>query len=139
MAVTGIVTGACALPVAFVAVSFWLVVGMAAATLPRMRATAMTHGTMAELSSIKTALDAFEVDNGRYPTTAEGLAALTACPAGLNGTWAGPYVFKLPVDPWFHPYVYRGLDTTKTGIVELLSAGPDGVEGTADDVTLPRP
>jgi general secretion pathway protein G len=134
-AVTGIVLGACALPVAFVALFFWVGVGMAlTVTIPQARLRA----TQANLANMKSALDAFEIDNGRYPTTAEGSNALVVCPADLAVTWQGPYLSRAPVDTWGHLLVYRGPEATKSGAMELLSVGSDGVEGTKDDVALPK-
>jgi general secretion pathway protein G len=55
---------------------------------------------------LSAALDLFEMHNGRYPTTAEGLAALRAAPSGASN-WKGPYLKRaVPLDPWGKPYVY---------------------------------
>jgi general secretion pathway protein G len=138
MAITGIVTGACALPVAFVAVLVWVSFGMFAAMRPRAGA-ARVHVAQAELSNLKTTLDVYKVDTGRLPTTNEGLEALVVNPGGdVKTSWSGPYVIRVPVDPWGRPYVYRA-GKTKSDEPELLSLGPDGVEGTLDDVRLLPP
>jgi general secretion pathway protein G len=81
-------------------------------------------------SNISVALDLYELDNGKYPTTEEGLVALISMPASAV-KWKGPYLKKRPVDPWGREYMYRcsGSD------YELYSYGPDGVEGGEDDVT----
>jgi general secretion pathway protein G len=85
------------------------------------------------LDGMKTALEIFEVQNDRFPTTAEGLNALITNPGNLE-KWE-PTMDKLPVDPWGHGYIYRS--PGKNGEpFDLLSAGPDGKEGTADDITL---
>jgi general secretion pathway protein G len=86
------------------------------------------------LQSLQTALDAFEVDTGRYPTSQEGLKALTASPAGL-ANWHGPYMKELPKDPWGRPYVYRNPGTHNRDSFDLISRGADGKPGTADDVS----
>jgi len=88
-------------------------------------------------SNIAVALDMFEVDNGFYPTTDQGLAALvkkpTSGPTPLR--WNGPYLKGgLPKDPWRRPYIYRCPGTEKKDY-DLLSMGPDGTEGTEDDIT----
>lgn len=78
------------------------------------------------------ALDLFEQDVGRYPTTEEGLNALVTDP-GEPG-WKGPYLKTgLKPDPWDTPYVYAG-DTPEVGLYSILSAGPDRQVGTEDDV-----
>src|SRR5689334_7806436 len=51
------------------------------------------------------AIDMFYVDNGRYPTSEEGLGALLTAP-GSASNWTGPYIKgELPVDPWGQPFV----------------------------------
>lgn len=84
---------------------------------------------------LSAALDLFEMHNGRYPTTAEGLAALRAAPSGAS-SWKGPYLKRaVPLDPWGKTYVYRAPGQNNREDYDLFSIGPDGVEGTADDVT----
>ena len=82
--------------------------------------------------NIATALKLYELDNGAYPTTEEGLAALqSAVPSAKN--WKGPYLEKEPVDPWGNNYTYRSPGTHKKDY-DLYSLGKDGIES-ADDVT----
>lgn len=82
-----------------------------------------------EIKSLSTALDLFLVDNGRYPTQQEGLAALVSAPTGLP-SWSGPYLKmnSVPLDPWGHPYQYRV--PGQNGEFDLYTLGPDGT-GTA--------
>ena len=86
----------------------------------------------ADISSIKTALDAFEVDNGFYP---KSLQDLITQPSNAKN-WHGPYFDqpKLPVDPWGNPYVYYFPGKHNAGSYDLLSIGPDAKENTEDDV-----
>lgn len=84
---------------------------------------------------LSAALDLFEVDNGRYPTTEEGLAALRTAPSGTP-RWKGPYIKRpVPLDPWGKPYVYRSPGQHNREDYDLFSYGPDGVEGGQDDIT----
>jgi general secretion pathway protein G len=54
----------------------------------------------AQITSFENALDLYRLDVGRYPSTEQGLQALTAAPAG-EAKWQGPYLKKgLPDD---HP------------------------------------
>ena len=86
----------------------------------------------ADVSSIETAIGAFEIDNGRYPTTEEGLEALIKSPPGLDG-WRGPYLARgLPTDPWGNEYVYRYPGQQNPDGFDLYSQGPDGREGNDD-------
>ena len=84
----------------------------------------------ADISSIKTALDAFEVDNGFYP---KNIQALVSQP-GNTRNWHGPYLEKVPQDPWGNNYLYYFPGKRNASSYDLLSVGPDGKEGTDDDV-----
>src|SRR4249920_387083 len=61
-----------------------------------------------QIESFSSALDLFYLDNGRYPTSSEGLPALVQRPAN-SSSWNGPYLKtgSVPSDPWGRPYVYR--------------------------------
>ena len=83
--------------------------------------------------NIALALDLFELDAGKYPTAEQGLAALRAAPADVEN-WRGPYLKQEPMDPWGHPYRYRYPGSRNPKDYDLFSLGPDGVEGTADDI-----
>ena len=82
----------------------------------------------AQIDALDKALDQFRLDVGRYPTSEEGLQALTAQPGGEAG-WAGPYLKKgVPADPWGRPYVYQQ-PGTHGGDFDLMSYGKDGRPG----------
>lgn len=88
----------------------------------------------ADIANLETALDAFEIDNGRYPTTEEGIAALVEAPPDLDD-WKGPYIKRgVPNDPWGNPYVYTCPGRYNTSGYDLYSMGPDGQEGGDDDI-----
>ena len=83
--------------------------------------------------NISVALDLFELDNGRYPTTEEGLAGLRAKPdSSLN--LKGPYLKNEPIDPWGEKYIYR-CPGEHNSDYDLYSYGADRAEGGDDDVT----
>lgn len=83
--------------------------------------------TKAQINLLGTALDDFRLDNGRYPTTDEGLDALREKPEELQN-WDGPYLPKpVPSDPWDQPYQYKS--PGDHGEYDLFSYGKDGVEG----------
>lgn len=89
-------------------------------------------------ANLAVALDLFELDNGRYPTTQEGLQALVRAPSGAT-SWKGPYLKKgVPQDPWGRAYAYRSPGRFNPEDYDLLSTGPDGVEGGGDDITNKR-
>ncbi len=81
-------------------------------------------------ANIAVALELYELDNGRFPTTSQGLEALrkkpTASPVPRN--WNGPYLRRDPIDPWGNPYQYRYPARRGELDYELFSLGPDGVD-----------
>jgi general secretion pathway protein G len=86
----------------------------------------------AQLEMLSVALDNYRLDNGSYPTTEQGLAALqekpSRDPAPLN--WRGPYLKRgIPADPWGRPYVYRSPGEHDPGGNDLSSLGKDGQPG----------
>lgn len=86
----------------------------------------------ADISNIETAINAFEIDNGRLPTTEEGLSALISQPANVTD-WRGPYLSRgLPKDPWGNPYLYRMPGQQNPTEFDVYSTGPDGREGNDD-------
>jgi general secretion pathway protein G len=95
---------------------------------------ARTVAAQSSITNIEVALEAFEVDNGRYPSTEEGLQALLEAPSGLN-SWKGPYIKKgISKDPWGNPYVYRSPGQHNSNSFDLFSFGPDRQEGGNDDI-----
>jgi type II secretion system protein G len=89
-----------------------------------------THGAAwRQIRQFSDALEAFYGDCGRYPRTGEGLAALLQEPAGCAG-WNGPYVAKVPTDPWGNAYVYES--PGEHGGFDLSSLGADGAPGGED-------
>lgn len=83
-------------------------------------------------ANIPLGLDLFELDNGRFPTTEEGLAALRTNPSSL-AHWKGPYLKKEPKDPWGKLYLYRSPGNHDNDY-DLYSAGPNGIEDDEDDI-----
>ncbi len=88
-------------------------------------------------ANLPAALDLFMLNIGRYPTGDEGLEALWSRPTSVpDEEWHGPYIKRKEVlDPWGNAFAYNcpprqgGLD------FDLISSGPDGIEGTDDDIT----
>lgn len=85
-----------------------------------------------DIGGIMQALKLYRLDNGRYPSTAQGLRALVEKPEGAS-TWRG-YLDRLPNDPWSHPYQY--LNPGVKGDIDVFSFGadskPGGENGDAD-------
>lgn len=89
----------------------------------------------AQIELFGTALDAFRLEIGRYPTSEEGLQALRENPGEAAG-WDGPYLRKeVPLDPWGKPYHYQS--PGEQGDYDLFSYGADrspGGEGENQDI-----
>ena len=93
-----------------------------------------------QIEMLGAALDAYRLDNGRYPSTAQGLAALWQAPAQdpRPTSWKGPYLRKeVPLDPWGRPYTYKCPGEHNPAGYDLVSLGADGQpggDGEASDV-----
>jgi general secretion pathway protein G len=80
-----------------------------------------------QIEHFGSALDAYFLDMGSYPSTADGLEALRTAP-GDSKRWRGPYLKKeIPMDPWGNPYHYKS--PGRSGPYEISSYGADGREG----------
>jgi len=84
-----------------------------------------------QISDLEKSLELFKLDVGRFPTTAEGLNALSVRPGSANG-WNGPYIKgNVPNDPWGKPYAYTS--PSANGGVEISTLGADGAAGGTGD------
>ena len=97
------------------------------------RITAAKH----DIAAITQGLNLYKLDNGRYPTTEQGLQALVKKPTtGLIPTnWKEGYLDRLRNDPWGTPYQY--LQPGAHGAFDLYSFGADrtaGGEGNDADI-----
>lgn len=109
---------------------------LAALVVPRFTGRAeqaKNTAAKADIANISTALNAFEVDCGRFPTSEQGLAALMQAPPGVKG-WQRPYLERLLNDPWGNPYVYRCPGQHNVDSFDLYSYGSDGQDGGGDDI-----
>jgi general secretion pathway protein G len=81
---------------------------------------------------IKSALDQYKVDTGSYP---KSLQDLVQQPGGTTN-WHGPYFDppRPPTDPWGNQYIYHFPGVHNPSGYDLSSMGPDGKEGTQDDI-----
>ncbi len=122
-----------------------LVIGLLAGLVgPRILgrvSEAKTATARTQIEMLGVALDSYRLDNGSYPTTEQGIAALqqrpTGEPAALN--WRGPYLRKaIPADPWGRPYGFRSPGEHNPTGYDLWSYGRDnepGGEGDDADAT----
>lgn len=85
-----------------------------------------------QIQSLETALKLYNLDNGAYPTTEQGLEALVTPPTvgKLSTKWReGGYLEKgrVPKDPWGNDFIY--LHPGIQGEYEIISYGADGQQG----------
>jgi general secretion pathway protein G len=118
---------------------------LAAIVTPRLTGQskrAKVIAAQAQIADFGTALDAFEIGVGRYPTTVEGLQALIQQPTSEAQEWQGPYLNKniVPLDPWGNEYQYRcpgqynpdGYDLYVTARTE--TGGDDDISSSSEEV-----
>ena len=95
---------------------------------------------VSDREALGTALDSYAVDNGKYPTTDQGLEALRTRPTTppLPRAWNGPYLKKaLSPDPWGNAYIYRSPGEHNPDSYDLSSLGADGrAGGTGNDADI---
>ena len=89
-----------------------------------------------QIAQLEVALDAFEIDLSRYPTTVEGLRGLVEKPTSDAEGWKQPYLRRqeTPKDPWGNDYVYRYPGQYNKYGYDLSSHGPDGKQSGGDDI-----
>ena len=82
-----------------------------------------------DINNLKQQVELFRAHVGRCP---EEWQELITRPEE-NEDWSGPYLEKEPVDPWGKKYIYRRTEDENHDY-EIISCGPDGNEGTEDDI-----
>ncbi len=114
-----------------------LIVGIAVPAAINYLSTAKPEVARIQLQSLSSALDLYRLDNGGYPTSAQGLAALITRPDGA-ARWNGPYLKggTVPADPWDRPYRYQAPGPGGAPYT-LSTLGADGAEGgTGEDADI---
>lgn len=110
-----------------------LLVAVATPQVMRMLSGAKSDAAKLQIASLKTALEYYQLDVGIYPTTEQGLKALTERPAEVEG-WNGPYIQKddHAVDPWGKPYRYES-PGKRTATFDIYTLGADAKAGGEGD------
>lgn len=112
-----------------------LLLGAGAFFLGDFIGVGQTARVQADISTMSTSLKTYQMMNGFYPTSAQGLNALVTQPGGepKPRVW-NQLMTQLPKDPWGNDYVYVCPGRKNTKGFDLYSKGKDGQEGTPDDV-----
>ena len=83
-----------------------------------------------QISAFGTALGAYKLDTGTYPTSEQGLAALKARPENV-ANWQGPYMQEIQTDPWQKAYIYN-FPGEHGDEPDIICLGADCVPGGTD-------
>jgi general secretion pathway protein G len=113
-----------------------LLAGLVVPRLFKHVGQARTATASAQIAAFQTALGAYKLDTGSFPTNELGLSALRTAPSGVRN-WNGPYLPKdIPLDPWGNAYVYKfpGDHGDEPDIISYGADGRPGGEGEDADV-----
>lgn len=102
-----------------------------------IRRTANIKAVQSQIGLFKTPLQMYQMAVGEFPTTTQGLDALRSAPGDLPNPakWDGPYLdASIPLDSWDKRYEYISPGTRNPDGYDVWSFGPDGVNGTEDDI-----
>ncbi len=96
-----------------------------------IRQNAQSDLALSQIQTLENACTSYKLQVGRFPSKLDDLYTQ---PSGLTARqWRGPYLSDpVPMDPWGNPYIY-GADEANNRVF-IRSAGPDGQQGTADDI-----
>jgi general secretion pathway protein G len=88
---------------------------------------AKEQAAVTQISTFRTALNTFEIDNGYLPKGKSGLQDLVTQPRDAQN-WRGPYLDppQVPLDPWGNPYVYECPGRHNTTSYDIYTQGPPG-------------
>ena len=106
--------------------------GLGTVAYTKLGTSANIKACKAQVKEIRSTCVAYKLQNQSYPRTLQDLVVL---PSGMNqAEWGGPYFQdgKLPRDPWRNEFTYTANESQDT--VSVVSNGPDGARGTADDI-----
>ncbi|HND52429.1 MAG TPA: type II secretion system major pseudopilin GspG [Pirellulaceae bacterium] len=111
--------------------------GIVGVSISQTRKKGLTGTAKVQLSALKGPLENYSTDNGRYPSSQQGLSALRQAPSDLANPqkWQGPYTeAEVGLDPWGNPYQYESDGSS----YRVWSWGPNGVndQGGNDDILI---
>ena len=97
---------------------------------------AQLDAARSQIGLFDSALGTYYVSMGEFPSSQAGLEALRSPPADARrpDSWMAFFDRDIPLDPWDHPYQYVNPGTHNTDKYDIWSAGPDGQDGTDDDI-----
>lgn len=113
-----------------------ILIGGAISVMGRVTDGAKRSRVSGDFNTIGASLRMYAVNNGRYPTTQQGLDALVSKPTSTPAPkrWV-KLADEVPLDPWMNPYGYKFPGSADASMFEIISKGSDGIEGTEDDIS----
>ena len=105
-----------------------LLAGLVGPQVMKFLGGSKTKAAKLQVERLSGTMDLYRLEEGRYPTTSEGLQALVQQPSG-SPNWNGPYLKKsqVPKDPWGYDYQYRS--PGQHGDFDIWALGADNREG----------
>lgn len=113
-----------------------LIIGGAIGVMGKVGEGAAIQRVKGDFNSLGSVLKMYKINNGFYPTTAQGLKALVSRPGGspVPKSWTA-LADRVPMDPWGQEYSYRFPGSKVATEFELVTKGKDGQLGTDDDMS----
>jgi general secretion pathway protein G len=113
-----------------------VLVVLAIPVVRRMQHTAQVAAASSAIRDmLEPPLEAYRATMNSYPPSSPGLAALREPLPDSGRRWAGPYIkIPIPADPWGRPFRYQSPGRHNPASYDLWSQGPDGIDGTPDDI-----
>jgi general secretion pathway protein G len=106
-----------------------LFVALVGPSLFRKADDARITATKSQVANFMTALGAYKLDTGNFPSTEQGLQALRVKPGDVL-QWNGPYMpQEIPKDQWGHDFIYRFPGEHGNDEPDIISLGADGQPG----------
>jgi general secretion pathway protein G len=96
---------------------------------------ALKDAAKGQIGIFKSAVNLYKFHTKNYPAGLEGLINRPGDESQSN-RWAGPYIdaSKVPLDPWDRPYKFAAPGKHNTDSFDVWSVGPDGQDGSEDDI-----
>jgi general secretion pathway protein G len=113
-----------------------LIIGGAISVMGKVGEGAAIQRVKGDFNSLGSVLKMYKINNGFYPSTAQGLKALVTRPGGAPApkSWTA-LADKVPLDPWGQEYTYKFPGSKVATEFELVTKGKDGQSGTEDDMS----